>query len=463
MLRQYASMQAQSTRRTFCACLFGGLLLLGLTYEAPFSQNTAQAQNGFQPLTPVRSACPVRLGGVFTMGLGTARDSLEASAQNGTKLSPDNAKWIGDNCDVVAISPNCLEPNTYPAIRKEHPLFSPLLYVYASCLSENPNAEGNVGGWTPTMEAHVLTDAKGKEIPYPTPGGHWMDFGSIAWAHVWRDRVLQLVSQYGADGVVAAELPINNTFLPETPGKYPNFAARAEATLRWLQAARAKGRFFMVPEALGFDRPAGHPTLPPPLQADAPALKNRLWDDYFPYIDGAWVEDWVEPYWTGKPLSESEWERQQEAAERYSLNTLFFIAAGAYHNPAELEYALASFLLIEHRQGRIAFQPMPLYPGQRNDAGFSLRIMRHEVEHYSNYFNVPLGLPLQERHKVPTTGGMVWRRTFQNGAVYVNPSDTRTVTLNFGSPMRRLNNRLVRKIVLPPHSGAILLYQPPGD
>lgn len=418
-----------------------------------------EAQNSpVQVLTPIRPQCPVRLGGVFTLGLGSSKDPLEPSAQNGTKLSTENTRWIAENCDVVALSPNCLTPDIYPYIKKKNPLFSPLLYLYTTSLSENPDAEGNVGGWTRQMQAYVLTDQNGNEIPYPTPGGHWMDFSSVEWAHLWRQRALQLVAQYGADGVLAAELPINNTFLPQPPGKYPNFASRAEATLHWLQAARAKGRLFMVPEALGFDSPAGHPTLPPPLHADAPALKNRLWDDYYPYIDGAWVEDWVESYWTGQPLTAVEWERQQEAAERYSLNGLFFVVAAAYHNTTELEYALASFLLIEHRQGRLAFQPMPLYKGQRNDIGFSLRVMQQEVARYSNYFNVPLGLPLQERHLVPASGGRLWKRTFQNGMVYVNPSDTQTLTVAFGATMQRLNNQLVQQIVLPPHSGAILLY-----
>ena len=36
-----------------------------------------------------------------------------------------------------------------------------------------------------------------------------------------------------------------------------------------------------------------------------------------------------------------------------------------YHNDLELEFALASYLLIVHNQDRVVFQPMPVRPVKR--------------------------------------------------------------------------------------------------
>ncbi|MCS6776744.1 MAG: putative glycoside hydrolase [Chloroherpetonaceae bacterium] len=409
-------------------------------------------------LQRIRPDAPVRLGGVFTRGLGDHEDPFENSAQNRTLLSPGKQQWLIDTCDVVALSASTLSTNTFREIVTRSPLFTPLLYVYASTLYEQDDVRGNVGGWNPKMASLTLRDRKGQEVKHPETGGHWMDFASTAWARHWRDQVLQLVTRYGAQGVVAAELPIGNTFVADGLQKYRNLRDRGEATVAWLRAARAEGRFLMVPSTQGFDALVGRSTLPVPPASQQPELMGRYWDEFFPYIDGGWAEGWVCPYWLGRPLPEKLWEIHLEAADRAARNGQVFIACYAYRNAQELEYGLASYLLVAHKQGRFVFQPMPRTYRNRPDAGFSLAVLQKEYRNYRNYFDVPLGPAMQERHLIPAEGGFVWRRAFYRGAVYVNSSETRTITLRLGGTMRRVNGQQVRTIRLTPQSGVILLH-----
>jgi hypothetical protein len=428
---------------------------------APMAQTpqppAAQPQSKMIPRARPRYA--VRLGGVYTLGLSANDQPFEESAALGKPLSDENARWIAENCDVIALNAVNITPKTFPTMTAPWPLFTPLLYTYASTLYEQPAHRGNVGGWNAQMASLTLRDEQDKEVPHPDAGGHWMDFGSEEWATHWRDRVIDQVQRYGALGAVAAELPINNTFVQGKLKKYSTLADRAEATGAWLRAAQPHGRYLMIPSALGFDVLASHGTLPPPIEAEEPELRGRLWDDYRTITDGAWVEGWVRPYWANGPVDEEEWERQLEAADRASRIGQVFIAAAAYHDSAELEYALDSYFLVLHTQGRVVFQPMPLTDGQRNDAGYSLAVLQREIQARPRYFNVVLGYPLQERHTAPAEGGNVWRRAFQFGIVYVNSNDTLTMTISLGNTMKRLDGTKTKQVVLPPHSGVTLVYR----
>lgn len=443
-------------------CKLKPALFLFIALFAMISLHLASEHADAQILVPIRPFNPIRLGGVFTMGLAESGGLMQPSALLGTQLSNDNLKWIGDNCDAAAFSPNCLHPGIFQSVMQQHPLFTPLLYLYATSISEKPDQEGSVGGWNSSLEPKILLDTNRKDMPYPSPDGHWMDFGSRTWAEHWRKRAAILTQRYGVQGVVAAELPVNNTFLPEKPGKYPNFNSLASATEKWLQLVHNPNRYLLVAAALQFGQISNHPTLATPPGGNEPGLSGLLWNQYYPFMDGAWYEGWVRPYWTGLPVSANEWERQLEAADRAALNGQVFIANAAYHNRAELEYALASYLLVSHKQGRLVIQPMPLRKGLRDDAGFSLAVMRREVSRYSSYFNIPLGAPHQSRHLIAVHGGSVWRRAFDYGVVYVNADNYRTVQIALGAPMVHPDGEKVSDVTLPPHSGAILLYNTPG-
>ncbi|HZO90043.1 MAG TPA: hypothetical protein VFB38_17065 [Chthonomonadaceae bacterium] len=406
----------------------------------------------------IRPLCPVRLGGIYTLGLGDGSADMEESAALGVKLSADNQRWIAANCDVIALNAVNITPETFPAIVKAQRLFTPLLIASASALYERDDQRANVGGWKPEMAAWTLRDGSGNEIAHPAPGGHWMDFANPDWAAHWRDRALALTRQYSAQGVVATQLPLNNPFVGEDLARYRTPEDRITATTNWLRAARAANRFFLIPAAMGFDLPAGHTTLVTPPGTEEPNLPGRLWDDYFGLIDGAWDEGWVYSYRDDVPQPENLWEIALEAADRAGRNGQVFIACAAYHNDVELEYDLASYLLIVHNQGRCVFQPMPLLPDERRDAGFSLAVLRKQVSAKSAYFNVPLGVAVQERHLVPAEGGTVWRRVFQGGVVYVNSDAQRGRTILLGGEMQRVTGARVRKVDLPPQSGVILLF-----
>lgn len=408
----------------------------------------------------IRPDCPIRLGGVFLMGLGDSSDDFEESATRGVKLSNANREWLGAHCDLAALSPNTIAPDTFPALRRQQSLFTPLLYLYASSLYEQPDHKGNVGGWKPQMSAWTLRDHTGMEVKNPDSGGHWMDFGSTLWAAHWRKRTESLARHFGAFGAVAAEMPLGNTFVGDDLAKYKTLEDRGSATETWLRTALDPGKYLLVPSAAGFDLSTGHPTPVYPPGVAEPELTGRYWDQLHTRTDGAWAEGWVHPYWAEETLPDSLWEIEMEAADRAARTDKVFIAAAAYHNDDELEYALASYLLAAKRQARVVFQPMPLRPGQPENAGMSLAVLKREVAAKAAYFDAPLGVALQERHAISLHDGPVWRRAYQFGDVYVNSDDHYTVTVDLGGPMVRVNGQTVQTFTLAPHRGAILRYPP---
>src|SRR5579862_9760162 len=79
------------------------LLLMGFMPQAAPSNQDAPPDT-IKPLPRIRPACPIRLGGVFTLGLGGKSAPLEESAALGTPLSKGNADWIPNHCDVIALN-----------------------------------------------------------------------------------------------------------------------------------------------------------------------------------------------------------------------------------------------------------------------------------------------------------------------------------------------------------------------
>src|SRR5579863_7160719 len=96
------------------------LLLMGF---APQDAATPTAQTPERPAAPpkltprVRPRATVRLGGVYTLGLSSSDQPLEESAELGKPLSDDNARWIANNCDVIALNAVNITPNTFPPMR----------------------------------------------------------------------------------------------------------------------------------------------------------------------------------------------------------------------------------------------------------------------------------------------------------------------------------------------------------
>lgn len=423
-----------------------------------FAAPTNAQKNAPSSVARVRLQCPIRLGGVFTRGLADNPDWQENSAEKGVKLSEENRRWMAQNCDVAAFPAVNLNPDTFPKTLREQTLFTPLLLAFASTISEKPNVWGDVGGWEPRMTAWTLRDRNGKEVLPPQENAHWMDFANPLWAAHWRAQILKQTQAVGAYGAVISELPVANTSVGENLAKYRTSTALADATGDWLRAVRTGNRFFVIPSALGFDRVAGHAVLPTPPGTERPDLGGSLWDAYYPVSDGAWDEGFLSPYWTDDIPSEEIREMRLQAADRASAFGQTYIAAGAYHNDAELEFLLASYLLVARRQGRMVFQPMPISPlYDRDDAGRSFAVFKQQVISRRTYFDVPLGYATRERQLVIGLDARVWRRDYSNGAVYVNSEDERSAILRFVPEMRRVTGEKIREIVLSPRSGLILL------
>ena len=430
--------------------LLSGVVSTANAQKLPPESPKQQAQAALRG----RYLSPIRLGGVFTMGLGDSGDWLEDSAVQGIKLSEANRRWMAENCDVAALPAGSLTPDTFRKTVQEQSLFTPLLFAFGSTLSEKPEAWGNAGGWQPNMTAWTLRDRNGAEVTGPEPGTHWMDFGNADWAAHWRKQMVGQAQTLGAAGMVISELPLGNTAVGDNLLNYRTTTDRADATSQWLQTVKKENQFALVPSALGFDSVAGHATLPVPPAAEQTELNGRLWNEFYPVSDGAWAEGWLAPYWAEGLLSEDARELHLEAAERAAENGQVFIAAGAYRNDVELEFLLASYLMVAHRQGRFVFQPMPLLPFfDRENAGQSFAVFRQQVISRRAYFDVPLGVAMQRRHIVPGFGVRLWRRAYQAGVVYVNSEDNRGMVLPLGGPMKRVTGEVVHQVALPPHSG----------
>ena len=428
-------------------------LLIGL-----LSIDSALAMHQSPTLTArVRPAYAVRLGGVFTLGLSNGSSPLEESAKLGTAVSEKNRIWLGENCDLAALDSVTLVNGFYTPIVRAHPLFTPLLLVSAAKIFEQPNHSESVGGWNSKLIEAMLKPDSGKNILQPGPKAHWMDCRSIEWASHWHGQIFNKMRLAAAQGVVATDLPVNPQF-PIWTNKPDPFSARLRAATEFLQRVHAPTDYILCAEAAGFNTLAGHSTLPPAASTELSELSGRVWDDLAPYIDGALARGWVYPIGASKPLPEKFWEIELEAADRYARQDQVFIAQSAYHNDAELEFVVASYLLVAHRQGRFVLQPMPIVHGQRSDAGLSLQVLQKEVAAKSRLFNVKLSYPVQERHLVAAEGGMVWRRAFERGVVYVNSSDNITIRVLMGGAMQRLDGTKVKSVRLSPHTGCILLY-----
>ena len=412
------------------------------------------------PTPKMQPENPIRIGGVYLAGLSD--EALQPNHENAPgKLSKGNRDWIAANMDIIALSWTDIEPATFPTILKTNKLFTPLLFVSASSEYEQERT-GSVGGWTPAMREWTLKDANGKEISHPESGGHWMDYENPSWVQFWISRINSLSDTYGAIGVVASEPPLSVPI-----DKFSKDLTQAsKTTLAWLKSVKPSRKVMLAPSSVGFEvvsrlpivrkTPGEAPDIPDDLHENQ--LIGRLWNAYFPHTEGAWSEGWLRPYWSENPVSEQVWEMQVEAADRASFSFQPFIAAAAYKNASQLEFALASYLLVAKSQGRVVFQPMPVFPNQSPDAGLNLAVLRREMTRWKSYFRVPLGLGIQQRHQIQANGGLVWRRRFSHGEVYVNSSASNTTTIDFGGKMKRLDGTFVRSIRLSPQTGAILRY-----
>jgi len=395
---------------------------------------------------------------VTTRGLSDGGPEQEECAKSGIKLGQIGEDWIADKCDVIALDARCVIPATFPSIHARQRLFTPLLYTYASELFEAPDQHGSVGVWKPNMSSWELKQTNGSSVPCADPGAHTMDCSSPDWQRYYAENAFQLASRYSAYGVLATELPTSDSYSSVHAKGYSRFGNRVDATSSFLSAVHDPSRFMLVVSSIGFEALIGRATLPLDKLHTEPELPGRSWDELNGLFDGAWSEGWIYPYWANGPLSEDFWEIQVEAADRAARFDNVFIASIAYTNADELEYGLASYLMAAHSQGRLVVQPMPKYPGEPIDAGMSLKVMMREYRRYQDYFDAPLGGPLQERHEINVEGGTVWRRKFQNGDVYVNSHDKGSVTVSLTGAVLTVSGQRVSHFTLGPHTGIILHY-----
>src|SRR5690348_6023045 len=82
---------------------------------------TEDGSDAIKPTARARPLASIRLGGVYTLGLGENAAPMEESAKLGAKLSEENRRWITEHCDLIALNAVNIEPDTFPKIVKAQP------------------------------------------------------------------------------------------------------------------------------------------------------------------------------------------------------------------------------------------------------------------------------------------------------------------------------------------------------
>ncbi|MHC1784244.1 MAG: putative glycoside hydrolase [Anaerolineaceae bacterium] len=135
------------------------------------------------------------------------------------------------------------------------------------------------------------------------------------------------------------------------------------------------------------------------------------WQLYMPYLDGAMIENFAVDWFSGDYLTVEQWELHMQSAisAQAAGKEVLLVARGNAEDISRQEFALASYFLVNN--GKAYFR----YTGDKYD----------ELFWYENYLDKP-GAPLGDMYY---ENGL-WKRTFENGQVTVDP-ESHQARINF--------------------------------
>jgi hypothetical protein len=237
-----------------------------------------------------------------------------------------------------------------------------------------------------------LKDASGDyiiEAGYSTQ--YMTDFGSAAYQAQWLANVIADVQTNGWDGVHMDNVLNYDNY--GTPASYPTAAAVQAAMLSMLKVVGPglQDAGITVVGNLGYNN-----------------LYPALWAEWLPYLSGLMDEFYM--YWGDNSLNGTGtyWTTLEEEVQAAVSQgkTCFFNVGGGTLTTAQIDYALASLLLYTDGNQYIA------YGGSSDDTQNPI-------------------YTLGAATSAATESGGVYRRTFANGSVSVNPT-TQVGTITVG-------------------------------
>jgi hypothetical protein len=399
--------------------LFSGLLTLG------FSNSVLAATNGCDYIAPdsktTRSNKTIRLGGYFYTG----------------KMDQN---WYASNYDLLDLNAKN-DPQLIATLKQKNPDLKVFQQFLTNQIAIKQTGAQAVEGFDlERMNTWLLRDEVGKPVH---PRGYFYLMMKMSppsdWPMFFATSVDKSISSTESGGIVLDEVPLRKSGMFNSFSGSMSSADWRSETKAFLRTLRSQVK---VPVLIN----AGE-------LSSLDENGRALWETFSPEIDGAWHEGWVRYYGEhNSPHTDASWEWDIRSAEEFSASNKHYIAAPAFSNRFELEYAVANYLLAV-RGKSLVFQPMVAYnPATRG--GFNFEIAQRAVIENLDLFDAEMGCALGKREK----HGEVWLRRFRLGISLVNPSnktisvpksitgnfvDTRGATYNFPAIMMPFEGKVL--------------------
>jgi Hypothetical glycosyl hydrolase family 15 len=273
-----------------------------------------------------------------------------------------------------------------------------------------PRLLSNSGVTIPEAEAidpaWFLKDQSGQRV---SPSGYrWMsmmDVGDPSYQRQWTDNVIAEMKANGWDGVLIDDITptLEYTVSPGTLVKYPDDASWAQATQSFLAYAgpRIQSAGKLAVANIGNTHERAY---------------SSYWQAWLPYVSGA-MEEMYTKYGAAPGqgyFDATDWEAEiRHAADAEADGKLFL---GVSHSTADDEqaarYGYASLLLTGSGNSYFSLASSES-PSAEGDP--------YVDETWFSDYAAPLGSPSGEYRRLPNG---VFERTFENGLVVVNPTES---------------------------------------
>lgn len=265
-----------------------------------------------------------------------------------------------------------------------------------------PYTQASPNGW-------ILKDSAGTELRLGNyPVSYVGDVGHPSYQAAWCANVHALLTQWGADGLYVDDTNINIGYMNGIPAKYPDNASRKAAELSFVQFVgsyfRSRGIYIAYNTSAYLTGTV----------AENDGSADLAWIQLIaPYADGIMQEyfQWHDSIATqnggdgrryfGTDAWWKHWEGWQPIATYLTANNKDLLALNYSLDPAQRDYAHASFLID--------------FNGT-NGAFFGLAGKTTDPWN-TTYAKFPLGAALGPK----TQNGNRWERQFQKGLLWVDP------------------------------------------
>ncbi len=375
-----------------------------LRYKEPAVGNSVLNLNvNAPPQGQIRAGKSVRLGGYFYGGW-----------TNGNYMSSDQLEWISNNLDILSLNPNYVipgsnlnggaTPDDIARLKLRNPQFKFYCMLFATTLREPQFDPTTMSGW-------VVRDKNGKEAigvrrGYDNDLNHLMDLGNEDYAAYFRDFIISHTNQYHADGVVTDEVMWEGYWGLDIKDMrdYSSVEQITQTCYDWLERIKTNNPKEVIHQAFW---------------SQAQQYTNGIWGEVSFY---SWFRDNAAYPVFYEKINYSE---IVDAIRSYGHRGETYIWAAWYdqNDPAELEYAVATYLLGKSGD-YVVFQPQPIYNGGygNNLAGYDIGTSIREYETNKNILDVELGDPIGDYYYEKHNFKNIWVRKFTNGIVYCNPA-----------------------------------------